>query len=125
MASEAEKEAAREKFAVVVTFLILVPLLMMGFFFIVLGLKLQVLSQQDVIIIDAIMTFGYVILWFILKGYLLKHFKGGKGTGRLSEKLRPKKPEKPSAKKAKKESKLLKKLLKKEEKAEKKRARWA
>jgi len=124
MASEREKEMAREKFAIGVTFLILVPLLLMGFFFIVLGLKLQVFGWQTVIMIDAGMTFGYIILWFIVKGYLLKYFKGGKsGTG-LSEQVKAKRPEKPLVKKEKKESKLLRKIFKKKEKEEKKRERW-
>ena len=130
MASEQEREKAREKFAVVVTFMILLPLLLIGFFFIVLGLKLEVLDWQAVIVIDALMTFGYVILWFVLKGYLLKYFLSAKGRPvQLSEKVRVKRPEvrKPSVKQEKKESKLLKKILKKEEKAEeklKKRERW-
>jgi hypothetical protein len=88
------------------------------------------LGWEAVIAIDALMTFGYVILWFILKGYLLKYFLSAKGRQvKLSEKVKAKRPrvEKPSVKKEKKESKLLRKILKKEKKAEEKlvkRERW-
>jgi hypothetical protein len=124
MATEEEKEIAREKFAVAVTFLLLVPLLLMGFFFIVLGLKLEVFDWQTVIMIDAFMTFGYIILWFLVKGYLLKYFKGSKSKVKLSDEVKAKRPAKPLIKKEKKESKWLKKILKKEKKDEKKRERW-
>ena len=79
------------------------------------------MDWKAVIPVDAVMTFGYVILWFILKGYLLKYLLSAKGKPvKLSEKVKVKKPvvKRPSAKPEKKESKLLKKILKKEEKEE-------
>lgn len=122
MASEREKEIAREKFAIATTFLLLVPLILMGFFFIVLGLKLKVLDRQAVIMVDAVMTFGYIILWFIVKGLLLKYFRSAKKAP-ARKKGRTAKPEKKPAKKEGKLSRLVGRFFKKKKKEEK-RGRW-